>query len=278
MAPLVCADSHGRLAMTSVVIAGGFDDLKSRDFRFLEEAAKLGCVTALVWPDTTFATLTARPPRFSFAERRYLLEATRFVDCVREWTPDSDDGLPDWITADVWAERDRDARETRHIWCRTHGVAYRIVTRDEIAGFPPAAPAGCAEVVVTGCYDWLHSGHVRFFAEAAAYGELTVVLARDGSVRSLKGARHPLVSEDQRRYAVAAMRTVKQALIATGTGQFDADPEFTRLKPRTYVVNEEGDRDDKRAYCQARGIAYVVLKRVPAPGMPPRSSTELRGF
>lgn len=264
--------------MVSVVVAGGFDDLKSRDFRFLEEAAKLGSVTALMWPDTTFATLTGRPPRFSFAERRYLLEGTRFVGSVMEWTPDGDDGLPDWITADIWAERDRDARETRHIWCRAHGVVYRIITRDEIAGFPPAAPATPAQVLVTGCYDWLHSGHVRFFEEASAFGELTVVVGNDANVRALKGAGHPLVSEAQRRFAVGAIRHVKQALIATGTGSLAAEPEIASLKPHTYVVNEDGDRGGKRTYCEERGITYVVLKRTPAPGLPPRSTTDLRGF
>jgi cytidyltransferase-like protein len=282
------AVSHGGFVMTSVgavavvsakvVVAGGFDDLKSRDIRFLEEAARFGSVTALVWPDATFTALTGRPPRFSFAERRYLLEATRFVARVMEWTPDGDDGLPAWINAEIWAERDRDARETRHFWCRSHGVAYRIITRDEIGVFPPAAPASSAEVVVTGCYDWLHSGHVRFFEEAAAFGELTVLVGNDANLRGLKGAGHPLVPQEQRRYAAGAIRHVKQALIASGSGMLDAEPEIARLKPRTYVVNEDGDRGGKRAYCEARGIAYVVLKRIPAPGLPSRSSTDLRGF
>ena len=34
-------------------------------------------------------------------------------------------------------------------------------------------------VVVTGCFDWLHSGHVRFFLDAAAHGDLYVVVGSD---------------------------------------------------------------------------------------------------
>jgi len=43
-------------------------------------------------------------------------------------------------------------------------------------------------------------------------------------------------------------------------------------------VNEDGDVPEKRGYCAEQGIEYVVLKRVPAPGLPKRSSTDLRGF
>jgi hypothetical protein len=58
----------------------------------------------------------------------------------------------------------------------------------------------------------------------------------------------------------------------------DADPEIRRLKPDIYVVNEDGDKGGKREYCRELGIEYLVLKRVPAPGLAARSSTILRGF
>jgi hypothetical protein len=69
-----------------------------------------------------------------------------------------------------------------------------------------------------------------------------------------------------------------QALITTGSGWVDADPESRRLKPDLYVVNEDGAKGGKREYCQQRGIEYLGPKRTPAPGLPKRSSTDLRGF
>ena len=50
------------------------------------------------------------------------------------------------------------------------------------------------------------------------------------------------------------------------------------LKPDIYAVNEDGDKGGKREYCKKHGIQYLVLKRIPAPGLPQRSSTDLRGF
>ena len=73
-------------------------------------------------------------------------------------------------------------------------------------------------MLVTGCYDWLHSGHVRFFEEAAQLGDLYVVVGNDANVRYLKGEGHPLLSQDERRYMVQAIRFVNQALITSGSG------------------------------------------------------------
>jgi cytidyltransferase-like protein len=131
---------------------------------------------------------------------------------------------------------------------------------------------------VTGCYDWVHSGHVRFFEEVSAYGDLYVVLGHDANLRLLKGPGHPLFPQDERRYVVGSIRYVTQALVATGHGWLDAEPEIQRLKPHIYAVNEDGDKGGKREYCAKAGLEYLVLKRTPAPGLPARTSTDLRGF
>jgi len=132
--------------------------------------------------------------------------------------------------------------------------------------------------VVTGCFDWLHSGHIRFFEEVSALGTLVAVVGNDRNVRALKGEGHPLLDEDARRYMVQSVRFVAQALASTGQGWLDAAPEIELLRPDIYAVNEDGDVPEKRAFCDARGIRYEVLKRVPREGLPKRSSTDLRGY
>jgi hypothetical protein len=77
---------------------------------------------------------------------------------------------------------------------------------------------------------------------------------------------------------VGSIKYVRQALISSSDGWLDADPEIRRLKPDIYAVNEDGDRGGKREYCDQHGIQYLVHKRQPAPGLPKRSSTALRGF
>jgi cytidyltransferase-like protein len=174
------------------------------------------------------------------------------------------------------------ANSEREQLARRRGMLYHIFRPEDLTGFPEPAPVPTPpsrkKVVVTGCYDWFHSGHVRFCEEVSGYGDLYVIVGHDANIRLLKGEGHPLLPEAERRYVVGSIKFVTQALVSTGDGWLDADPEIRRLQPHVYVVNEDGDKGGKREYCQKMGIEYLVLKRTPAPGLPKRSSTDLRGF
>ena len=149
---------------------------------------------------------------------------------------------------------------------------------EEKAESSAAADSGRKKVIVTGCYDWFHSGHVRFFEETSALGDLYVVVGHDENLRLLKGDGHPMFPEEERRYMVGSIKFVKQALISSGSGWLDAEPEIDAICPDIYAVNEDGDRPEKQEYCGANGIEYRVLKRLPKEGLPKRQSTDLRGF
>jgi len=266
-----------------VIVAGGFDDIRSRDLRFLEEASKLGELMVLLWPDATLQKLTGKVPKFPLAERSYFLNAVRYVSKVIEADPSIDfDSLPPDFHTAIWADYESTTNSAREKFAANNKINYRIFKTAELSGFPEPSPMpstpGRKKVVATGCFDWFHSGHVRFAEEASTYGDFYLCLGSDANVRLLKGEGHPLLSQEERRYVVGSIKFVKQALITTGSGWLDADPEIRRLKPDIYIVNEEGDKGGKREYCQKLGIEYLVLKRIPAKGLPERSSTDLRGF
>jgi cytidyltransferase-like protein len=267
-----------------VAVMGAFDSLRSSHLRFLEEAAKLGPVTVFLCTDAAIEAATGKLPHFPLAERRYVLEAVRFVQ--RVVVPEGQvrpDELPvgnDFQPA-VWVDGECAGNTKRRAWCRERGLAYQVLTTDQLRGFPeapPPKPSNRKKVIVTGCYDWFHSGHVRFFEEASAYGDLYVVVGSDANIRLLKGEGHPLLRQDERRYTVGCVRSVTQALISSGKGWLDAEPEIERLQPQVYAVNEDGDKGSKREFCLQHGIEYLVLKRTPAAGLPARTSTELRAL
>lgn len=268
-----------------IIVSDGFDDLKSRDVRFLEEASKLGELTVLLWPDVTVEKYTGKPPKFPLAERNYFLNAiryvTRVIDLNASVTPDALPEIPG-LHPHIWADVEPTANPARGKFCRDRNLVYRVFRRQEFDGFPEPPPMpsalGRKKAVATGCYDWLHSGHVRFTEEASRFGDLYVCLGSDANVRLLKGDGHPLLPQEERRYLVGSLKFVKQALVTTGSGWLDADPEIRRLKPDFYIVNEDGDKGGKREYCAKLGIEYLVLRRAPAPGLPSRTSTDLRGF
>lgn len=267
----------------SVVVSGAFDDIKSRDLRFLEEAAKLGKVTVLLWSDAMVHRQTGLMPKFSVAERNYFLKAVRYVEKVVIANERTEfNSLLSLGKVEVWADQESKQNQGREKFCQENKINYRRFSPAELAGFPESVPptsqAGKKKVIATGCYDWFHSGHVRFFEEARGYGDLYVIVGHDQNIRLLKGQGHPLLPDVERRYVVGSIKYVKQALISTGDGWLDADPEIQQIKPDIYLVNEDGDKGGKREYCEKRGIEYLVLKRAPAPGLPKRTSTELRGF
>ena len=121
----------------------------------------------------------------------------------------------------------------------------------------------------------LHSGHIAFFKSAAEYGDLYVGIGSDATVYELKH-RHTICSEQERLYMVNAVRYVKQAFINRGSGYLDFVETVDEIKPDIFVVNEDGSSEDKRRFCEERGIEYVVLERTPEAGLTARSTTAIR--
>lgn len=128
------------------------------------------------------------------------------------------------------------------------------------------------KVMVSGCYDLLHAGHIAFFKTAAAYGDLYVSVGRDENLISLKGKK-PVFSEDERLYIVKSIKYVHDAFFGSGSGLLDFEPDLIRLKPDIFLVNKDGHTADKEKLCKKLGIEYIVLERLPEPGLPSRSSS-----
>ena len=131
------------------------------------------------------------------------------------------------------------------------------------------------KVFVSGCYDLLHSGHVEFFRQAAQYGDLYVGIGSDNTILHYKNHR-TIYSEQERLFMVRSIKYVKEAYINAGDGILDFLPTLDIVKPDILVVNSDGGSELKRKVCEERGMEYIVLDRVPQPGLEARSSTELK--
>ena len=135
----------------------------------------------------------------------------------------------------------------------------------------PARP----KVLVSGCYDLLHAGHVAFFETAAQYGDLYVCIGADDNIQRLKN-HPPKFTEAERLYIVQSIRYVTHARVSSGTGMLDFEPDMVEIKPDLFIVNEDGGTEDKRRLCEKYGVQYVVLPRIPKPGLPARSSSGIK--
>ncbi len=131
------------------------------------------------------------------------------------------------------------------------------------------------KVLVSGCFDMLHSGHIRFLEEAAELGDVYVSIGSDKTILELKN-HLPLYSEAERKYMIEAIKFVKQAFIGPDTGMLDFAPLLDIIQPDIFFVNQDGDSELKRQFITNNGIEYRVSQRHPKEKLPSRSTTSIR--
>ncbi len=86
----------------------------------------------------------------------------------------------------------------------------KIISRESLR-LVIGEPAARSKRVVfsNGCFDLLHAGHVSYLEQARSLGDLLILgVNTDASVRRLKGAQRPYVTEDDRLRLLAALSCV----------------------------------------------------------------------
>ena len=87
---------------------------------------------------------------------------------------------------------------------------HKIISREEIGSRVISWRKESRKLVFTnGCFDILHSGHVRYLHTAAGFGDILVLgLNSDSSVRKLKGPRRPIMTQADRAYLLSAIEAI----------------------------------------------------------------------
>lgn len=115
---------------------------------------------------------------------------------------------------------------------------YVAMNEDELLELVQLAQNNGERVVITnGCFDLLHSGHVRYLNEAAKLGErLIVAVNTDESVQRLKGPSRPIVPLEGRMELLSALSCVDWVV------PFDEEtPERLICKLKPDVLVKGGD-------------------------------------
>ena len=110
----------------------------------------------------------------------------------------------------------------------------KIKTLDDLAPLvQQAKSSGCKTVFTNGCFDILHSGHVKLLEQCRQAGDALIVgLNSDASVGKLKGAGRPIVPQEQRAQVVAALESVDYVVIFD---ELDPLQVITRLVPDVLI-------------------------------------------
>jgi D-beta-D-heptose 7-phosphate kinase / D-beta-D-heptose 1-phosphate adenosyltransferase len=101
-------------------------------------------------------------------------------------------------------------------------------------------------IFTNGCFDLLHSGHVRYLEKAKSFGDILIVgINSDRSVSVLKGEGRPINNENDRAYIIAALEVVDFVVI------FDEDTPYNLIKSiKPNILVKGGDYEGKEVVGQ----------------------------
>lgn len=93
-------------------------------------------------------------------------------------------------------------------------------------------------VFVSGCFDILHIGHIRFLQEASKYGDnLIILLEGDEFIRRAKN-RESFHTQSERAEILSMLRFVHSVVLLPHLiSEVDYQRMFTELAPRIVVVS-----------------------------------------
>jgi rfaE bifunctional protein nucleotidyltransferase chain/domain/rfaE bifunctional protein kinase chain/domain len=130
--------------------------------------------------------------------------------------------------------------------------------------------SGGVVVATGGCFDLLHTGHLRTLRAARALGDcLVVCLNSDSSVRELKGADRPINHQDDRAELLSSLDCVDAVVL------FDTEtpePLLRRLRPDLWVKGGDYSVD---ALSEADTVRSWGGRTVVVPYHAGRSTTRL---
>jgi len=123
-------------------------------------------------------------------------------------------------------------------------------------------------VLVGGCFDLLHYGHISFLKQAKALGDyLIVALEADQNVRFAKGDNRPIHSQQQRKEMLTSLSFVDEVIPLPPMNQdFQYFNLVEKIHPQIIAITE-GDPvvDKKLKQAEQVGAKLVEIPKVHTP-------------
>lgn len=114
-------------------------------------------------------------------------------------------------------------------------------------------------VLIGGCFDILHAGHIKFLEKAKDQGDiLFLLLESDQSVKKLKGEKRPINTQKDRAYVLSALSSIDYVVMLS---KLPTDKDYDRLiaqiRPDVIALTH-GDPNLKRRADQAKKVGAKV--------------------
>lgn len=139
----------------------------------------------------------------------------------------------------------------------------RIIKRESITNTLKEIRRGKKLVFTNGCFDIIHFGHINYLEQARQLGDILIVgINSDRSVRTIKGDKRPLMSEDERARIISSLRFVDYVVI------FDEQTPISIIKeiqPDIHVKGGDYSAEELPEYSTVKsyGGKVVILPYIP---------------
>lgn len=112
-------------------------------------------------------------------------------------------------------------------------------------------------VLLGGCFDILHIGHLRLIEKAKKLGDILVIGINDDKfIKKTKGNHRPIITEKQRAEMLSGLKTVDYVFITKR--ELYSDENLKKIKPNFLVFGKEADKIKRR-----KNIAKNIENKFP---------------
>jgi len=119
-------------------------------------------------------------------------------------------------------------------------------------------------VLVGGCFDILHLGHIYFLKKARGLGDyLIVALESDKNVKRLKGTKRPIHTQKQRAEILKSLIFVDKVISLPPSPNYEL--LVKKIKPDIIACDIKDNLLNNRKRYQNLGAKIVVIKKIKTP-------------
>lgn len=117
------------------------------------------------------------------------------------------------------------------------------------------------KVLVGGCFDILHYGHIHFLKNAKKLGDyLIIALESDANIRKLKGETRPIHNQNQRCETLEALSFVDQVIVLKEAMKDEDYKNLIQIIKPNIIAVTAGDPILEKKQNHAKSVKAVVVE------------------
>jgi FAD synthetase len=115
-------------------------------------------------------------------------------------------------------------------------------------------------VLVGGCFDIIHIGHIKFLSAAKKMGDILIVLLEsDGNVKKLKGENRPFFPQKERAELLTTLLFTDFIILLPMMNEVDYIQLILKIKPKI-IACTVNDPIIKKKILQAKSVGAKIKK------------------